>query len=152
MRTKIYTLIILLFSCFAAHAAAPSTDRIEYLFSLLKMKQNHQATITQMVQRQTGAQSGLQDFYQEYSSFLNQTLGWDVLKGDIITMWKKSFTAEDIKGIIKFYETKVGQKTVVVVPQLMTYGQNIAMKRLANNQDKLQQLMKKLQAQVKKSN
>jgi hypothetical protein len=43
----------------------------------------------------------------------------DVLMEELVVLYARYFTHEDILGMIEFYETPLGQKTVRVLPQLM---------------------------------
>ena len=46
----------------------------------------------------------------------------DALKEEIIPIYHRHFTGAEVKGMIQFYSTELGQKTVKVMPALMQEG------------------------------
>lgn len=64
-----------------------------------------------------------QEFWEEFMKEIKE----DDLTNLMIPIYEKYYTNEEIKGLIAFYETPLGQKTVKVLPQLtqdsMTAGQ-----------------------------
>lgn len=46
----------------------------------------------------------------------------DPLKDEIIAIYHRYFTGADIKGMIQFYSTELGQKTITMMPILMQEG------------------------------
>ena len=60
---------------------------------------------------------------------VNKTVGEAVVKTDggfieiVIPIYHKYLSLDDIKGLLKFYQTDLGQKTLKVLPQLMQEAQ-----------------------------
>jgi uncharacterized protein len=48
--------------------------------------------------------------------------------GLVVPLYDKYFTDDEIKGLIKFYETPLGQKAVSSLPQLVSEAQSIGQK------------------------
>jgi len=62
-------------------------------------------------------QEDLEIVREEFESALAERI--DVLMEEMVVLYARYFTHEDILGMIDFYETPLGQKTVRVLPQLM---------------------------------
>jgi hypothetical protein len=62
----------------------------------------------------------------------------------MVPIYKKYYTHDEIKDLIKFYKTPIGQKTISVMPSVtqdamaagQTWGQEIAMKVLEKMKEK----------------
>lgn len=54
---------------------------------------------------------------EEFEAALAERI--DVLMDEMVVLYARYFTHEDILGMIEFYETELGQKTIRVLPQLM---------------------------------
>jgi len=77
------------------------------------------------------------DFWTELMSEIDEKSLIDL----IIPIYKKHYTPEDIKGIIAFYETPIGKKTISVLPKItedsMLAGREWGLQIGAKVQDKL---------------
>ena len=100
-------------------------------------KQMSEATVKQMTEmlrknRPDIPEKVLNVLPQEVNAVINENL--DDFKALVIPLYHKHFTADDIKGMIQFYSTPLGKKTIQVMPQLaresmqlgMQWGRSIA--------------------------
>lgn len=91
------------------------TNNIKKLFEITGVKNISQQIITQL----------LNDFKSDYpqvpqnfwDNFANEIKPDDIVN-EIIPIYKKYFSNEEIKQLLTFYQTPVGQKTITVLPQL----------------------------------
>jgi hypothetical protein len=69
---------------------------------------------------------------------------WGVMEPDMIDAYQKTFTEEEVTGMINFYSTPVGQATITKIPQLT---QTV----LAGSQARLQALLPRIRAIAEKA-
>lgn len=80
------------------------------------------------------------EFWDEFKKEMKT----DDLINLMVPIYKKYYTDKDIKSLIKFYKTPIGQKTISVMPSVtqdamvagQTWGQEIAMKVLEKMKEK----------------
>lgn len=70
-----------------------------------------------------------------------EEMGWSSMKDEIIAMYAEIFSAEELEGMIAFFESPVGQGFVAKQPEVMQKTLQISQSRLAGLMPKLQALM-----------
>lgn len=90
-------------------------NNIKKLFDLTGVKNLSQQIVTQLLNE-------LKSDYPEvplkfWESFAAEIKS-DELVDEIIPVYKKYFTNEEIKQLIAFYQTPVGKKTITIIPQI----------------------------------
>lgn len=80
--------------------------------------------------------------YQEVvDAYVHKYADWEALEEDIISIYAKAFTAEDVRDLINFYNTAAGRK---LLDQAPTISREIAMlvhARLTDHSADLKQMM-----------
>jgi hypothetical protein len=71
-----------------------------------------------------------------------QEMAWDNMKDDYITLYAETFTEEELKGLVAFYKTPVGQAFVKKQPEVMKRSMELTQKRMVQWMPKMQELMK----------
>jgi len=71
---------------------------------------------------------------------LAKELSWDKLKDNYIGIYAGTFTEDELKGLIDFYKSPVGQKFISKNPELMKKTLAITQKQLADIMPKIQQI------------
>lgn len=80
----------------------------------------------------TEAKKALLETYQaKASAALDQAIGWDKLKPDMIKLYASAFSESELKDLVAFYQSPLGQKVLATSPVL---GQ----KSIQMTQEKLQ--------------
>ena len=80
----------------------------------------------------------LKRLQEELLKRISGELNWDKLKEDYIDFFMKTFTKEEIKGIIDFYKSSIGKRFVEKTPELMNQTMDIT-------QGYIQEIMPKIQ-------
>ena len=80
---------------------------------------------------------------------LRQELSWDVMAPMYIEIYKRTFTEEEIKGMIAFYKSKVGQSVAIKMPVVLTNTMKVVRKRLAVMMPQLQRIERDTVVQLK---
>jgi uncharacterized protein len=145
--------------CSATAFAAPPTDAdIERLLKASRAESMLSAILPQMeeMQRQqfeqitagkelTAEQKAEVDRIQARTNeIVRKTLAWDQMRPLYVDVYKKTFTAEDVKAIAKFYESAAGRSLLDKTPALM---QNL----MGAIQQKIIPMVEELQAELKES-
>jgi len=80
-------------------------------------------------------------------AFFHKVMSDSSLKAEAIKLYNKNFTTEELEELLAFYETPLGQKTLVQLPAIlresMALGQKIAEKHAPSFQQQLGMILNK---------
>lgn len=124
------------------------TLAVEEFFLVMKMQQTTDQMIDQMLQVQIQQQPQLANFQDVMTSFLRKHVSYDALKEDMVNLYRKEFTEDEIRQMTAFYRSPVGQKAVSKLPTLAAAGAQIGMSRVQANMGELQQAIQKRQNEL----
>lgn len=157
MKRIVFVLSLVLFTAGAvcAQTATPeSRTAAARLLDVLEMDANFDAAMQQAVQMQSGMIDQMDipeeekaEAVKAMQNAMNVTLekfSWENMKGMFADIYAEVFTAEELQGIIEFYESPEGQKFVRKQPQLM----QVTMQKM---QALMAQIMPEIQKEVEKA-
>jgi hypothetical protein len=116
-------------------------EQVEILFKLTRMEQKINESVESVAQLQLRQNPALAAKNDQLMAFLERHIGWNAVKADLYAMYMQTFTEDELKTINDFYITPLGQKVIVIVPQLVQERNRLAMQRLQENVGELQQIM-----------
>ena len=117
-------------------------EQVEILFKLTRMEQKINDSVDSVAQLQLRQNPNLDAAKrQQLMAFLERYIGWNAVRADLYEMYMQTFTEEELKTINDFYITPLGQKVIVIVPQLVQERNRLAMQRLQQNIGELQAIM-----------
>ena len=116
-------------------------EQVEILFKLTRMEQKINDSVESVAQLQLRQNPALEAKSDQLMAFLEKHIGWNAVKADLYAMYMQTFTEDELKTINDFYITPLGQKVIVIVPQLVQERNRLAMQRLQENVGELQQIM-----------
>jgi hypothetical protein len=116
-------------------------EQVEILFKLTRMKQKIDESVESVAQLQLRQNPALAAKNDQLMAFLERHIGWNAVKADLYAMYMQTFTEDELKTINDFYITPLGQKVIVIVPQLVQERNRLAMQRLQENVGELQAIM-----------
>ena len=132
---------------FTAHAQTAHTDE-EYevcyqLFKIIEMDKTMKETANKMVGMQLSAlpKETLKKIHPVLVQYLEKYLNYESVKQKMADVYLKYFSVNDIKELIKFYQTPVGQKFVKNQSQIMVESAEIGAKQVTAHQAELQQML-----------
>ncbi len=105
-----------------AAAAQPSDKQVRQLFEVMHLSQ----MFTQMNSQMAGMMGQVapcvpasywQDFIDAKAS--------EQLLTQMVPVYQRHFTAQDVSGLLKFYKSALGQKVITQLPQTMAEGMKI---------------------------
>jgi hypothetical protein len=136
----------------------------EQLMNVVHVKENTQKTfalfknmINAQIQKMkaaagTGAKaSEASKRTDKIMDLLEQEFQWDKVKDEYITLYAKTFSAEELKSIIAFYKTPAGQAFVKKQPELMKRSMELTEKRIKDVLPKIQAMAKEAAKSVRPS-
>ena len=82
---------------------------------------------------------------KQLMDLIAKEMSWDNLKDDYISIYAETFTEEELKGIIKFYKTPIGQKFVKETPELMKRSMEISRKQMKELMPKIKSIIKDIE-------
>lgn len=128
----------------ASHRAAA-----EELLVQAGTKQAMNASIDTMLEAQIKANKAIAPMKQVMRDFLSKQLSFESLKEELIDLYVKEFSEEELKEITAFYRTPAGKKLVEKQPVLLQKGVELGIRRVQASSAELQQL---IQAELNKKN
>lgn len=126
----------------------------EELMTLMKvddsMKQGMEMARAAMISqtRQMSAQMGQTNVAQvaEYQGrvmdLIAAEMSWDKVKTQVVDLYATTFNESELKGLIEFYKSPVGQAFIRKQPELMQKSMQLNQHLMRDLQPKLMQLMK----------
>ena len=100
-------------------------------------------------------QKQIETFETEMTAAAKEMLDWNKLEPMYVRIYQKSFTQQDVDGMIAFYKTPAGQAVInkmpVVMQNMMTEMQQMMQPMMQRIQRKQQDVIAQIQAQKKKS-
>jgi len=117
-------------------------EQVEILFKLTRMEQKINDSVNSVAQLQLRQNPDLDaEKRAQLMAFLERHIGWNAVRADLYEMYMQTFTEDELKTINDFYITPLGQKVIVIVPQLVQERNRLAMQRLQQNIGELQAIM-----------
>ena len=77
-------------------------------------------------------------------------IGWEQLKGDLIAVYTDTFSEEELRQLLAFYQSPVGQKVLQNMPQLTAESARLTQQRLEAAVPKVNQLLSELGSELDK--
>lgn len=149
-------------SCAAQMTA--SYDSVEELLLLMRIDETLTRTFAQMrptFLRQFQQLAGeeltpeqvqiTEKYLEKLFDLMEEELSWEKLKDDYIRIYSAVYTEEEIRELIEFYRSPVGQKTVEQMPVLMEESMAISQKYLLNLMPRIQELTAEMQAELEEN-
>ena len=94
-------------------------------------------------------QAIMDDTRTKMVALLTSEMKWENLEPDIIDSYKKTFTEEEVAGMLKFYRSKAGQAVITKMPVVMQHSIELMQKRMSAIAPRLQQIQKESLEQMK---
>jgi hypothetical protein len=129
----------------AAADPAAHQEAARQLLAAVNMERMLSQSIEQMLELQIQQNPQLAPFRQTMLDFLDKYMSYESLEEDLVALYAEAFSEAELRDLVAFYETPTGQKTVQLMPTLMSRGAQIGAKRV---QDNIGELQKAIQAAV----
>lgn len=122
-----------------AVAAQPSEKQVRELFEVMHMEAMFGQMNTQMAGVMGQALPCVPASY--WQNFINASNRQQLL-GQMVPIYQRHFTAQDVTGLLKFYRSPLGQKVITQMPETMVEGMKVGQ---AWGRERAQTMIKQLQ-------
>lgn len=116
----------------------------------LEMVKQMQAAQLQQMEVSADKVEKVQSMTEQMMDMIAEEMSWDKLKDDYVSVYVDIFTEEELKGIIEFYETPIGQKFIKKTPELMKRSMEVSQKQMVILMPKIQAMTKEMIEKWKK--
>ncbi len=146
LATKILTcfcviLVLINQATFAQEPDESARIEAEKMLEVMNMEELLGQSIEQFFQFQIQQDPTFMPYKNVMVKFLEKHMGYESLKDDLILIYSRAFTAQELKDINAFYSTPTGQKTLERAPELMQQGAQLGMQRVQENSAELEALI-----------
>ncbi len=133
----------------------PKAEKAAYaLFRTLKMKEGIRLAMDRSLEIQIRRQPAMAPYEDIYKKFFHKYTKWEDMKRDLAKLYAQALSPEEMDKLTKFYSTRVGQKSLTILPKLTQLSMLLAQQRIAKHAKELRSAVekraKKLQSQVSK--
>ncbi len=131
----------------------------EELLQIMKVNQmtkplfSHARTVMEQEFARMGAKEDMKPILKRYVdkvlAVMEHDLGWQALKNDMITIYARSFTEDELKSMLAFYKSPVGQSVIDKLPAAMKMSMEYVQKRMPAMQEKFRKVAEEFAAEIK---
>lgn len=93
----------------------------------------------------------LSKYMAKSSALIQEELTWEKLKPQMIDLYVKVYTESELKELIVFYKSPIGQKLLAKMPQIMQESMKISQSQMASLLPKIQALSKEMVAELRRN-
>ncbi len=103
-------------------------SQFDKIIALMKQLIPMQEAKIQQITGQSQSSHNVPEMQEKMFNLVSQSLNWDTLKDDFISIYAQTFTEDEMKGIIAFYKSPSGQALLQKQPQLMQKSLELSQK------------------------
>lgn len=85
---------------------------------------------------------------QKIMDLMKKELSWENLKPGFEKLYAETYSAEELKGLIKFYQSPIGRKFTAKQPQMQQKSMVMVQKMMMRIMPKIQALTKNMQKEI----
>lgn len=90
-------------------------------------------------------------FFKKYSTMMRDEMSWEKIKVPMSNVYAQTYTDEELKDVVKFYQSPTGKKFVAKMPELTKASMVMVQEMMKGFMPKMQALQKELQDELKAS-
>ncbi|MEI2795577.1 DUF2059 domain-containing protein [Pseudoxanthomonas sp. F11] len=87
------------------------------------------------------AQARMQRFSARMTALMKQEMGWDVMAPMYVDIYSKSFSEDEIQGMLAFYRTPAGQAVIEKMPLVMQNTMQAVQERMGAMMPAMQKMI-----------
>jgi uncharacterized protein len=100
-----------------------------------------------------GASEDMKPILKKYNDKLfntiEETVNWKTMKEDLIGIYVNTFNEDELKAMLAFYKSPVGQSVIQKMPAVMQESAAKMQKRLPELQEKVRKISEEMAAEIK---
>jgi hypothetical protein len=128
---------------FAAKAQQDNTkqnQKIEQLFKVMNMEEACMQSALSSAEQTIANSPQLAAKKEEARAFFVKYAAYPACKNDLIKLYAKYYTPEEIEGLTAFYKTSAGKKMLTITPKLQMESAEMLSSNLQTHADELNKL------------
>jgi hypothetical protein len=122
----------------SSSATAGQREAAAQLLTAMKTEQMVRSQLDKTVEAQLQANPGLNQFEDIIRGFLNKYMSFDAMKAELVELYAKEFSEDELRELIKFYESPIGQKLADKQSLLTARGAMIGQRQVQQHLPELQ--------------
>jgi hypothetical protein len=142
------TLVTLARPALAQDTSATHREAVQQLMAVTHVKEITEQSADAILKGQLQQMPQLAPYQSILADFYHEQLNWSVLEPEYTRLYLEVFTEAELREMIAFYQTPLGQKMLARMPTLMTKSNELASRRI---QAAMPQLMQRLQAAMQEN-
>jgi uncharacterized protein len=100
-------------------------------------------------QKLTAAQQKqMEEVRTKVVAIMREELSWEFLESMMMEVYTKTFTQDEVDGMLAFYASPAGRSVITKMPIAMQHSMEVMQQRMTTMIPKLQQMQKEMIAQV----
>ena len=141
---RISLFLVIFAAAVDSHADADLRQEAEKLLSKMdvNIRVALQQSSNQMLEMQMNQSPSLAPYKDVMTRFFERYMSYESLKPEMVRMYTEAYTLGELKEINAFYSSKVGKKTLELMPRLVARSGQIAAAKVEDNLDELRTMIK----------
>lgn len=90
----------------------------------------------------------LERYQSKADTALDQAIGWDKVKPDLVALYTESFTEQELVQLNDFYESALGKKMLTKLPELNARSAQVTQAKLESAVPKVNKLLAEMTAEL----
>ena len=86
----------------------------------------------------------LKKYRKRLVGLLRKEMKWEMMEADIVDLYVKVYTENEVKEITRFYRSPIGQKLIAKMPQVMNEAMAISQKNFQHLMPKIQRISREM--------
>lgn len=151
----VWTMIpLLLLSSLLGCATVPAADEDSHrqaasdLLVAVGAERNAMTGAAAMADAMVQGNPAFSDYREVFIDWAELVMTWDNMKAPMIDLYVRTYTEAEIRELIEFYDTPIGQKSLEVMPELTRRGAQIGADLGAAHQAELREMIEKRSAEL----
>ena len=154
MKKWMLCLLFVVIAPATVHAAPASEASVHELLEVTRARQMLQQVYGQMESMYAGSmqqalgddvtpetQARMQRFSARMTALMKQEMGWDVMAPMYVDIYSKSFSEDEIQGMLAFYRTPAGQAVIEKMPLVMQNTMQAVQQRMGAMMPAMQKMI-----------
>ncbi len=133
---------MVLYSTITLAGLDPKSKNLDRLFEVTRLEESIDRLILKSVEQQLTINPSVKKFEKEILAFTRRNSSFKALEKEIRAIYGENFTEQEVKEVVKFYESSLGKKYLALEPQvterLMKIGQERTLADLPNFKKEIQ--------------
>lgn len=107
------------------------------LLESMKMGAIMDRTMEKVLESQLAAKPEMVKFKEDLVLFLKKHASYEALYPHLVDLYAQTYTAQEMVELTRFYNSPIGQRTLEVMPELLSKAQQLGLQRVEENKAEL---------------